>query len=327
MSSRDSNLGGTTLFVASTGGHLEELIRLAARLSPRVEQSRWVTFDDPQSRSLLAGDNVTFARYVAPRDYRSAAANLGTAHRLLRSGRYARVVSTGSGIALPFFLAARLEGISSHYIESAARASGPSLTGRLLGRLPGVQVYAQYPAWAGARWRYRGSLFDDYEPAPLVGAPHLARRVVVTLGTMRAYGFRRAVERLHEILPEVTAPGAEVLWQVGNTPTADLDIGSHDRISAAVLRSAMSEADLVVAHAGVGSVLTAMDLGKCPVLLPRRRQHGEHVDDHQQMIATDLGSRGLAVSTEVAELGPHHLRAAMARTVRAGAAAQPFVLD
>ncbi len=48
------------------------------------------------------------------------------------------------------------------YIESAARATGPSVTGRLMARVPGVQRYAQYRAWATGRWRYGGSVFDAF---------------------------------------------------------------------------------------------------------------------------------------------------------------------
>lgn len=50
----------------------------------------------------------------------------------------------------------------------------------------------------------------------------------------------------------------------------------------------MREAEIVVAHAGVGSLFTALGVGKRPVVLPRLRRFGEHVDDHQLMIAKKL---------------------------------------
>jgi UDP-N-acetylglucosamine transferase subunit ALG13 len=64
----------------------------------------------------------------------------------------------------------------------------------------------------------------------------------------------------------------------------------------------MRSADVVVAHAGVGTAITALSAGKCPVLLPRRKRHGEHVDDHQVDIARALGSRGLAVVADADEV-------------------------
>ena len=38
---------------------------------------------------------------------------------------------------------------------------------------------------------------------------------------------------------------------------------------------------VVVTHAGVGSILLALTNGKRPIVVPRRREFGETVDDHQ----------------------------------------------
>lgn len=55
----------------------------------------------------------------------------------------------------------------------------------------------------------------------------------------------------------------------------------------------MTRADSVVCHAGVGSIMTALQLGHTPVVLPRLARHGEHVDDHQLDIARRFAERGL----------------------------------
>jgi UDP-N-acetylglucosamine transferase subunit ALG13 len=319
---------GKTLLVASTGGHLEQLFRLKDRFTPASDGVQWVTFDDPQARSLLANESVEYVRYVAPRDYRAVTANLWAAQRILREHRIERVVSTGSGIALSFLPAARLSGIPCHYIESAARAEGPSLTGSLASRIPGVRLYAQYPRWASDRWQYRGSLFDRYQayaPEGCSPAP-AARRVVVTLGTMRTYGFRRALDALARVLPEVSAPQAEILWQTGVTDASGLGIDARDKVPAKELHDAIVAADLVVAHAGIGSALTALDLGKAPVLLTRRQRHGEHVDDHQLMIAGELDRRGLAVSRDPGDLTAVDLVTAMTTGITADDTSRPFHL-
>ena len=64
--------GRRTLLVASTGGHLEQLMRLRDRFRPVSTGIRWVTSDEPQSRSLLAGDAPID---VAHLDVPSVAAN------------------------------------------------------------------------------------------------------------------------------------------------------------------------------------------------------------------------------------------------------------
>ena len=90
--------------------------------------------------------------------------------RCYRRRRPTRAVSTGSGIALGYlpYLAAR--GVECHYIESAARVSGPSLTGRILRWVPRVRTYTQYRHWSDAHWHYGGSGFDAFEPVPAATA-------------------------------------------------------------------------------------------------------------------------------------------------------------
>lgn len=304
-----------TLLVASTGGHLDELVRLSRRFRPAPGAVEWVTHDGPQVTRLLAGERVHLVPYVASRGYRSAASNLAPAARILRSGRWDRVVTTGAGIALPFVTVARMLSIPCLYVESAARSSGPSLTGSLLARLPGMGLATQHRSWTDPRWEYRGSVFDGFASEPR-GPQRPARRVVVTLGTS-SFEFARAVRSVSRLLPDVAAPDADVVWQVGHTRVEGLGLPPGARVAASVpdLDRVVAEADLVVAHAGVGSALTALAAGHRPVLLPRRAAHGEHVDDHQEQIALDLARRGLAVAVSPDDLQVSHLWAALGSRV------------
>jgi len=70
----------------------------------------------------------------------------------------------------------------------------------------------------------------------------------------------------------------------------------------------VSEARIVVTHAGAGSVLLALGQGKRPVLVPRRRHYREAVDDHQVIFGERMASLGLAhVVSDPADL-PQFLR-------------------
>jgi len=51
-------------------------------------------------------------------------------------------------------------------------------------------------------------------------------------------------------------------------------------------------ADYVITHAGVGSVMTAVRLGKVPIVVPRRAAEGEVINDHQFELATELSRLG-----------------------------------
>ena len=92
---------GSTLLVASAGGHLSQLHQLRPRFTGLGDVT-WITFDTPQARSLLAGERVVFVRYTAPRDMRSVVANGRRARQVLTALRPAHVISTGSAIALSF---------------------------------------------------------------------------------------------------------------------------------------------------------------------------------------------------------------------------------
>lgn len=301
----------TTLLVASTGGHLKQLHRLHRRLVGVDGPYRWATFDTPQSRSLLDGEAVDFVHFVGGRDPGNVLRNVPLARRILRTHGIDTIVSTGSAVALPFYALGRAAGLRCHYIESAARSDGPSKTARMISHVPGVHLYTQYPAWADEKWQYRGAVFDSFVPAEASATPNSIRRVVVSLGTFRAYGFERLVRRLLEILP----PEADVLWQTGDTDVSGLGIVGHHAIPERELTQAIREADVLVAHAGVGTALAALEVGKCPILVPRRFAHGEHVDDHQTQIAGELGGRGLALSVEADDLTLDHLAAAAAARV------------
>jgi UDP-N-acetylglucosamine transferase subunit ALG13 len=314
----------TTLLVASTGGHLKQLHRLHRRLVGIDGPYRWSTFDTPQSRSLLEGEAVDYVGFVGGRDPGNVLRNVPLVHRILRDHDIDTIVSTGSAMALPFFALGRARGLRCHYIESAARSDGPSKTARMISRIPGVHLYTQYPAWADEKGRFRGAVFDSFvraeEPRE---RPRELRKVVVSLGTFKDIGFQRLVRRLLEILP----PEADVLWQTGDTDVSGFGIVGHHAIPERELTAAIREADVLVAHAGVGTALAALEVGKCPLLVPRRFAHGEHVDDHQTQIAAELAGRGLAVSVEADELTLDDLLAAAATGVATLPEDPPFRTD
>ncbi|WDZ87038.1 glycosyltransferase [Micromonospora cathayae] len=307
----------TTLLVASTGGHLAELHDLAPRLGVR-DDCVWVTFDSPQSRSLLDGAEVIHVPPATSRDLVGAVRDLVAARRVLRGGRFSRVVSTGASVAASFFLPAARAGLPCHYIESATRTVGPSLTGRLVARLPRTDLYTQYPGWADDRWRYGGSIFDTYTARELPTTRPVSR-VVVALGTQK-YGFPRLLERLVRIVPGT----AEVLWQVGSTRIDRMPADARRQVPFAEMQQAMREADVVVTHAGVGSALTALRAGQRAIYVPRRRRYGEHVDDHQVEMARELDRRDLVLAREADAVTEADLTLATRWTISARTEVTPF---
>jgi UDP-N-acetylglucosamine transferase subunit ALG13 len=67
------------------------------------------------------------------------------------------------------------------------------------------------------------------------------------------------------------------------------------------LRAAMREAAAVVCHGGPGTIMLAADAGRVPIVVPRLRRLGEHVDDHQLLFARRLQSEGAIALAETEE--------------------------
>ena len=100
----------TVALVTTAGGHLAELVRLRPRLR-EVEDVVRITFDSPQSRSVLEGEDVIFVRYMGPRQFGPAFANAVEARRILRDRGVTAVISNGAAIALSFMVPARMRGL------------------------------------------------------------------------------------------------------------------------------------------------------------------------------------------------------------------------
>lgn len=85
----------------------------------------------------------------------------------------------------------------------------------------------------------------------------------------------------------------DVFAQIGNTEFRPQHIRWTDFVKPDQFRELVESADAVVAHAGMGSVLTALELGKPIIVMPRRGALHETRNDHQVATARQLGSQNL----------------------------------
>jgi UDP-N-acetylglucosamine:LPS N-acetylglucosamine transferase len=142
---------GRILLVASSGGHLIQL--QALRPWWKGHDRLWVSFDTPDVRSALVDERLVTAHHPTTRNLRNLLRNLLLAFRVLRSERPDVVISTGAGVAVPFFWLARLMGIGTVYLEVFDRIESPTLTGLLCYPVADaflVQWDSQLPFYPGA---------------------------------------------------------------------------------------------------------------------------------------------------------------------------------
>jgi beta-1,4-N-acetylglucosaminyltransferase len=152
-----TNREPTVLLVASSGGHLVELLELASAYDRGSR--RWVTFDKLDAHVLLAGESVVYAYSPTNRNIGNLIRNALLAFRVLARLRPDAVITTGAGVGVPFIYAARLLGIKAIYVESLARIEKLSLSGRLVYPMTS-HFFVQWPELADRyrKCRYEGAI-------------------------------------------------------------------------------------------------------------------------------------------------------------------------
>jgi UDP-N-acetylglucosamine transferase subunit ALG13 len=101
--------------------------------------------------------------------------------------------------------------------------------------------------------------------------------ILVVTGTHHQ-PFDRLLRAANDVGREL---GELVVAQVGPSALALPHCVIHRSFAPDELDRRMTEARVVVIHAGTSSFLAARALGRRPIVVPRRRAFGEQVDDHQ----------------------------------------------
>lgn len=116
--------------------------------------------------------------------------------------------------------------------------------------------------------------------------------IFATVGSHPSFRFERLLRGLESL------PGDDLVVQYGpgRPPTNAREAVRWMPFDLMLER--ISRASRVVSHAGVGTLLCAIDAGHVPVVLPRMRRYGETVDDHQLELARALGDAGRVVLVE-----------------------------
>lgn len=116
--------------------------------------------------------------------------------------------------------------------------------------------------------------------------------IFVTVGTNEAR-FDRLLRALEDL-----PPGTELFVQHGPSPIRPPGATCTDYLGFDELAERVREADAVVTHAGVGSILTALLNGTRPIVVPRLQRFGEAVDDHQLDFGRRAQTAGLVTLVE-----------------------------
>lgn len=102
--------------------------------------------------------------------------------------------------------------------------------------------------------------------------------ILVTIGSMFPF------DRLIEAMDGIAASGLlndQFFAQIGSGRYEPRHMSYERFVDKASFDQLVEQADAVISHAGVGTIASALSLGKPLLVLPRRGHLGEHVNDHQ----------------------------------------------
>jgi UDP-N-acetylglucosamine transferase subunit ALG13 len=103
--------------------------------------------------------------------------------------------------------------------------------------------------------------------------------IFVTVGSL--HPFDRLIQTVDRWVGERSHADIEVLAQIGAGSYQPRHCRFVSELPPSEYRRLFAEADFIVAHAGMGTIITAIELGKPTVVMPRRSAFQEHVNDHQ----------------------------------------------
>lgn len=111
--------------------------------------------------------------------------------------------------------------------------------------------------------------------------------IFATVGTQAP--FDRFIKLLDEIAPEVNE---EIIAQTCKGEYQVKHIKTVDFLPPDAFNELFSKARIIIAHAGMGTVISALKMKKPIIIMPRIASWGEHRNDHQIATAMKLDELG-----------------------------------
>ena len=117
--------------------------------------------------------------------------------------------------------------------------------------------------------------------------------VFVTVGSS-PQGFERLLKEVDQLAGRGMFGDSRVFMQVGHSKYTPLHCQSEDFVSRDEFQRLVKQASLVICHGG-STPLEVIRAGHMPVVMPRRKQFREIVNNHQVEFVEALAARGLII--------------------------------
>lgn len=114
--------------------------------------------------------------------------------------------------------------------------------------------------------------------------------ILVTLGTQNN-SFHRLLEEVQKCIDKKIIT-EEVIVQAGATKFKSNDMKIFKLMPYEELNKYIDQANFIITHGGVGSIVTCLKKKKKVIAVPRYHKYGEHVNDHQLQIIETFDGQG-----------------------------------
>ena len=134
--------------------------------------------------------------------------------------------------------------------------------------------------------------------------------IFVSLGTQDK-PFNRIIDyviSLKENLKEIKSE--KIIIQLGQTKLLKSDIERiksleniiiYDMLKPEKMKDIIKDADIIITHAGVGTIMECLEMGKEIIVAPRKVENLEHVNNHQEEIAFEMEKKGFLTKVDTYE--------------------------
>lgn len=117
--------------------------------------------------------------------------------------------------------------------------------------------------------------------------------IFVTIGTHEQQ-FNRLLKEIDRLVKENLVDD-EVYIQTGYSDYIPQYCSYSKFLSYQEMENSIEKADIVITHGGPASFMRVVSKGKVPIVVPRLKKFGEHVNDHQLFFIEKVKNQGYPV--------------------------------
>lgn len=105
--------------------------------------------------------------------------------------------------------------------------------------------------------------------------------ILVTVGSMQGRSFSRLFQIIDELCDEGILSNDTIIAQTGYDKYESKFYKTFDLTSDEEFKELIKKSDVIISHAGTGTVTSCLKQHKKVILFPRLSKYNEHYDDHQ----------------------------------------------